>query len=372
MNKHFMYSTFRFFFVLGLIVFGLVVFYYTATLTYPFIIAVILALIINPAVNFFEKKLKFPRSLSVIVSLLLLVSALAGLVTVLVTEVISGTTYLTNVIPLNIELITTYIENVVFDSILPIYDRIANFYENLDPSMKETIVNNIKSFGSSLAEFTSSLVTSILTGLKNVISSLPTFATVLIFSTLATFFISKDWERLKKMAHKIIPKKIVTSSKEISKELFKALGGYVRAQLTLISMTGIIVLIGLLILKVKFAITIAIAIAFVDLLPYLGTGFVFVPWIIYSFIVGESSFAIGLLILYIVVLIQRNLMEPKILSNSIGLDPLATLVSLFIGFKLIGFLGLIVGPVALVLIKTLHTTGIFTIIKSFILGKENN
>ncbi len=87
-------------------------------------------------------------------------------------------------------------------------------------------------------------------------------------------------------------------------------------------------------------------IGLVDLLPYLGAGSVFVPWIMYLAIAGQLPQSIGLGVLYIVVLIQRQLTEPKILSKSIGLDPLATLIALFAGFKLFGILGLVAGPAA--------------------------
>ena len=94
-----------------------------------------------------------------------------------------------------------------------------------------------------------------------------------------------------------------------------------------------------------------------DLLPYLGAGSVFVPWIMYLAIAGQLPQAIGLGVLYIVVLIQRQLTEPKILSKSIGLDPLATLIALFAGFKLFGILGLAAGPALLVFIQAFITTG---------------
>ena len=99
--------------------------------------------------------------------------------------------------------------------------------------------------------------------------------------------------------------------------------GFVKAQATLISITTIIILIGLLILRVDYAITIALIAGRSDIIPYLGTGSIFVPWIIFEVIQGETGLAIGLGILYIVVLVQRQVMEPKILSSNIGLDPLA-------------------------------------------------
>ena len=142
-------------------------------------------------------------------------------------------------------------------------------------------------------------------------------------------------------------------------DLKKALFGFLKAQLTLISITTVIILIGLLILRVDYAITIALVTGLVDILPYLGTGLIFVPWIIYELITGNINFAIGLGVLYIIVLVQRQIMEPKVLSSNIGMDPLATLISLFVGFKLIGFLGLIIGPVTLVILTTLHKANVF-------------
>jgi sporulation integral membrane protein YtvI len=121
-------------------------------------------------------------------------------------------------------------------------------------------------------------------------------------------------------------------------------------------------------LGVNYSITIALICGLVDIIPYLGTGTIFIPWIIFEFIAGNTSLAIGLSVLYIIVVVQRQLIEPKVLSSSIGLDPLATLIALFIGFKLIGFLGLIAGPVVLVIFNTLQRANVFKAIWTFIIG----
>jgi sporulation integral membrane protein YtvI len=121
---------------------------------------------------------------------------------------------------------------------------------------------------------------------------------------------------------------------------------------------------------VEYAITVALIIGLVDLIPYLGTGLIFVPWIIFLAISGNLPLAIGLGVLYLIVIVQRQLMEPNILSSSIGLDPLTTLVSLFIGFQLIGFLGLLVGPVTVVIFNTLYKAGVFHEIYAFIIGRN--
>ncbi len=153
-------------------------------------------------------------------------------------------------------------------------------------------------------------------------------------------------------------------------ELKKALFGFVKAQLTLISLTFGIVLIGLFILRVDYAFTIALILGILDLLPYLGAGTVLIPWALYSFFSGDIGLGFGLAILFMVTVIQRQLAEPKILSSKIGIVPLATLVSLFIGFTLLGFLGHIAGPITLVIIRTLHSANVFRDLWSYIVGKE--
>ncbi|MEC2237546.1 sporulation integral membrane protein YtvI, partial [Bacillus subtilis] len=172
--------------------------------------------------------------------------------------------------------------------------------------------------------------------------------------------------KLKAMLVLILPDRVTANSKAISSELKKAMTGFIKAQAVLVFITMVIVFIGLSLLKVEHAATIAFLIGLVDLLPYLGAGSVFVPWILYLSITGQLPQAIGIGILYLVVLIQRQLTEPKILSKSIGIDPLATLIALFAGFKLFGFLGLIAGPAVLVIIQAFITTGALKEIWSYI------
>ncbi|WP_110114092.1 sporulation integral membrane protein YtvI [Bacillus sp. CGMCC 1.16541] len=370
MNMHYLYSTIRFILVLVAIVVGSFIVYYASTLTYPFIIALCLAFFINPIVNLFEKKLSVPRSLAVFISLILVFGFLIGLVILLITEIVSGTEHLATVVPTNLEAVIVYIENFIAAQIIPLYNQIASLFNSLNSGQQETILTNIQSAGAQITETVGEFLKNFLQAIPNVIAWLPNIATVIIFSLLATFFISKDWDRLARLGRKLLPSKARQSGKTVFVDLKKALFGFVKAQLTLISITTVIVLIGLLILQVEYAITIALLIGLVDILPYLGTGLIFVPWIIYAFASGNISFAIGLSVLYAIVIVQRQMMEPKILSSSIGLDPLATLISLFIGFKLIGFLGLIVGPVALVILRTLYTAGVFQDIWHFIIAKK--
>ncbi|UOE54659.1 sporulation integral membrane protein YtvI [Bacillus sp. CMF12] len=370
MNPAYIYRTVRFFFVIGVVILSLYAFLYLSKVTYPFIIGLAIAFLINPLVNMMEVKWKIPRALAVLIALILIFAIFAGLITLLVAEIVSGADYLAKVVPQHLDTLIDFIEQFFAGQIIPLYNQLASLFNNLGTGQQDTIMTNIenvgKQFGSTLGDFIQAFFEKI----PNILSWFPNAATVLIFSLLATFFISKDWHRLSGLFSRILPSRAKKSGRTVFADLQKALFGFVKAQATLVSITTVIILAGLLILRVDYAITIALVTGLVDIIPYLGTGLIFVPWIIYEAIGGEMSRAIGLGILYIIVLVQRQIMEPKILSSSIGLDPLATLIALFVGFKLIGFLGLIAGPVTLVLITTLHKAGVFRDIWMFIKGNE--
>ncbi|MNC44362.1 putative inner membrane protein [compost metagenome] len=155
---------------------------------------------------------------------------------------------------------------------------------------------------------------------------------------------------------------------EIWQDLRNALFGYLRAQLVLISITAIIVITGLLLLGVNSAFAIGLTIGLVDLVPYLGVGIVLLPWSIYSYMTGNLALGIGLSVLYAVILITRQILEPKVLASSIGLDPLAMLIGVFAGLQLFGMLGLLLGPVILVVLDAFHRAGVFRALHSYIVS----
>lgn len=370
LNLKYIYRTIRFIIVIGAIVLGLLCCFYLSKLIYPFLIGLIIAFLINPLVDIFERKARMPRALAVFIALIIIFALFAGLITLLIAEIVSGANYLSTVVPKHLDTLIEYVENYFTAQILPIYEQLSSVFKKLDSGQQDTIISNIQNVGTRIGTTVGTFIQNLFGIIPNIIAWLPNAATVLIFSLLATFFISKDWYRFSKLGGKLLPEKAKTSSRSVFLDLKRALFGFIKAQLTLISITTVIILIGLLILRVDYAITIALVTGIVDIIPYLGTGAVFVPWIIYAAISGNMGLAIGLGVLYIVVLVQRQIMEPKILSSNIGLDPLATLIALFVGFKLIGLLGLIVGPVTLVIISTLYRANVFHDLWGFIMGKE--
>jgi sporulation integral membrane protein YtvI len=368
LEKTFWQQTSRLLFVTIAIISLLIGAYYLLPLVYPFIIGVIFSLIFNPLVDYLGKKAKFPRWLSVTLAIVLLLTIIVTIVVLVAIEIVSEINYLQKVLPEYLEDYITQIQHFILYDLVTFYDQFSAFYSTLDLDVRKNIQTQVESFSDQLVELGQATITGILNGALAFIGAIPSMATAFIISLLASFFISKDWPKLESKLKEFAPDRFHTSGGAVLKDLKKALFGFVKAQLTLISITFVIMLIGLMILGVEYALTIALVTATLDLLPYLGTGLVFIPWIVYLFINGDYSLVIGLSILYGIIVVQRQMMEPKILGTNVGLDPLLTLIALFVGFQLFGMIGLIIGPVIMVIIGALTRAGVFRDMWNFIRG----
>lgn len=342
-------------------------------LLYPFFISLLIALIINPPVTYLHTKAKFPRWLAVLLMLMLLLGTVGGLITLAVTGMVTEISHLMEIIPNYTNEFASYLEKTISqDFLIGIYNQFHFLWDQLDQASQDTIETNVRNAIMLIADTVKKLGVGFLEGLKNVLLSLPNLATVFIISLLGAFFISKDFFLWEGRFRKLLPRGFNNRIDQVLIDLRNALFGFVRAQFTLISLTGAIVIIGLLILRVDYAVTIGLITGLVDLLPYLGTGTVFVPWIVYAFFKGNYSLVIGLSILYGVVLVFRQIIEPKVVAENVGLDPLLTLVALFVGLQLFGFLGLIAGPISLVVINALIKANIFGDLWKYIKGPPAN
>ncbi|GAA4712072.1 sporulation integral membrane protein YtvI [Brevibacillus fulvus] len=343
---------------------------FATPLLYPFLISLLIALVIKRPVAFLSKKARLPRWLSVLLVMLLLLLVLSGLVTLIITQTVMELGDLITKLPPLITEATLYLQTVISEDFLrSLYERFAFLYSQLDPSYQQNIDSTVGKAVTTFSTAVQVFLLNTLNGLKNFLLSLPNLATVLVISLLGAFFITNEFHRWEDRFRRLLPKGVNRRLDQILLDLRHALFGFLKAQLTLISLTAALVIIGLLILRVEYAITIGLLTGLVDLLPYLGTGTVFIPWIIYMYVKGNYGLVIGLAILYGVVVIFRQIIEPKVVAENVGLDPLLTLVALFVGLKLFGVLGLIIGPVSLVIINALIRADVLRDIWLYIKGK---
>lgn len=335
---------------------------------YPFLIALLFSFMLHPFVTYLEDRLKFPRIFATIFTVCLGFILISGLTLIIITEVIEGTTYLAVKIPDHFQNFISQFELFLTNKVTPIYEQLSLLFKSLDSSQQSTIQNNIQLFTSQLATNGTQFFKNILLKVPSILSMIPYSVTMMIFIVIGTVLITNDWKLLKNLASRFIPKQL----KEMSRHLFihfeKSLFGYIKAQCILIAISAFITLIGLLILDMNHAFTITLIIAFVDLLPLVGTGIIFIPWIGYLFFSGDYSLTIGLTIIYMVIIFVRQILEPKILSVNIGVSPLIALLTLFISIQWWGGTGILITPLILVVINTCYRAGVFKSIWYYVKG----
>ncbi|MBO8159385.1 sporulation integral membrane protein YtvI [Thermosyntropha sp.] len=350
-------------FVMGLVAFYLIFTYvfpiigkilsYVPVLFMPFIIAVILAVLIEPVVVFCEKKLRLKRSLAVIVSLILVVGGSTYIISLLITKVVRE---ISGMLPSLTEYSDQITSNVV-DAVSNIklwYLRL-NMPPELQTSIESNLQQSLRGIEGLMGQSANFLV--------KVLTALPEFFIFLMIATVATYFIIKDRALIRIFFFRYIPGNVHSKTRNVVIQLFGALTGFLKAYSILISITALITMVSLKILGFKYIITIGIIVGLLDILPVLGPGTFFVPWAIWLFITGEAKLAVAVMIVYIIISATRQFLEPKIIGDNIGLHPLATLFSLYVGLKLGGLAGMILGPVLMVVIIASYRAGVFDNIK---------
>ena len=183
--------------------------------------------------------------------------------------------------------------------------------------------------------------------------NIPVFLISVFASVFTAFFLLKDNSFIKDFFRDFFGEKLLSKFSEIKNSLLDVIFSYLKAQFIIGSIIFIVLFGGFFYLGIKYALLLALFTAIVDAVPILGTGAVLIPMSVFNFIMGQSSLGWGILILYGIAILTRQLCEPKIIGQKLGIHPLLTLFSLFAGLKLFGIIGLILGPVAAILVKNL-------------------
>ncbi|SDZ54478.1 sporulation integral membrane protein YtvI [Evansella caseinilytica] len=335
---------------------------------YPFLIGLLISFLLLPIVNFIERIFSWKRSVAVLFVIASFVLMFSAGVTLLVAEIVAGLGYLKKELPHYIEDGFERLHQWFDATVMPFYESLLAFTSRLNPEQQSTLDHSLETLLSDISAHAGTIVQHLLNGIADFLLSLPNMMTIMFFALLGAFFITKDWPVMAQWLEIRTPNRVKRLSSKLTEQWKLAIRGYILAQLVLVMMTGIIVLIGLLIINVEYAVTTALLIALIDLFPYLGTGLVFIPWVIYAFISGHWNLSIGLSILYAIVIIQRQFSEPKVMSRHMGIPPLALLITLFACYQLFGVLGLLFGPALLIFIQSFIRAGVIDEITAYIKG----
>ncbi|MEN8906772.1 MAG: sporulation integral membrane protein YtvI [Clostridiales bacterium] len=307
----------------------------------PFLISFIISLMLEPLVKFLNTKLRINKKLSSMIALFAFLSTIGLSLFFAISKLFTEISDLSK--NLN-TLYKTHQEDLVIQ-----FNDLQKFYESLPDQTRSTLETNLSKLSVYLIDFAEKLLNGLL-GLANFI---PGFLIAIVVAILSIYFILSDRDTMEKFIKEQIPKKWLDTTKSLIDNIFVAIIKYLKAQLILIFISFIILLIGFLVLDIKYALLIAFLTCFIDALPVLGIGSVLVPWSIFLFIFGSVKIAVGLLILYGVVVVVRQVMEPKVYGTQMGVHPFVAIMAMYVGLNYFGILGLILSPIIVMVAKNI-------------------
>lgn len=341
---------------------------YTLILLYPFIIAFTIAIFLNPLISYLETNWKLHRAISICLIMSLVFIVVIGSSILMMNELLQGIIFLSDKIPIYFKAFTDEVNQFIHDHVMPYYNRLTSFFNTLNPSQQRIISHYVEDSLSHMGTLGAMFLQSILLKVRTLLSYLPQSFTAMIFILLATFLITKDLPHIQTWLRKVFPARARKSSIVVFRQVQVLLFSYVKAQLSIISITAVIIFLGLSIIGVNHALTIALLTAIVDLLPFIGTGTVFIPWIFYLFFTGNYSLTIQLTILYMFIVIVRQIVEPKVLSDHLGVRPVITLIVMFACYQVWGIIGIVIAPFLIVFYNAFNRAGVIKLIVRFVMS----
>ena len=312
----------------------------------PFLVAFIISLIIEPQIKYIMKKTKMNRRTSSIIIFLFVSIIILGLLSWIIITLFAESSSLLQGL------------NDYFDKFSNQFKRFMEQFNFNKIKLSNEIFDIIQQSSDDFFNTISNWVRNALNGLINIITQLPNIAICIGITILALYFICVDKIYILDQIEYHLPKAWVKKINIHLKELIQTLGGYLKAEATLILVSFVISLIGLYLLSflkfnIQYPLLMALFIGFVDALPILGSGSVMIPWAIISGLNGDLSLGVALITLLLIMSIVRQFLEPKLVSKNIGVHPIFTLIAMYTGFKITGVIGLLIGPIILIIGKNI-------------------
>lgn len=240
------------------------------------------------------------------------------------------------------------------DSVL---EKLGNTLSEADPFLASEIENGLRQFIQNTGQTLSALSMNVLRSLSEYIAGIPSAVIRIVIMIVSSFYMASDYDKIMNVVKKYMPEKMKKIVRDIKENGLNLLKVYVKSYFLLFLLTFAELTVGFLILGIPNAVIVAMVIAVFDILPVLGTGGVLLPWVAVMLVMGNYPLAFGLLLLYIVITIVRNMAEPKIVGKQIGLHPLVTLIAMFVGIGMCGLSGLFLFPIAIMIFTNMVKNG---------------
>ena len=334
-----------------------VIFKYLLPFLMPFFIAALIAIFTRPLARIISRKTHIKLKIVSLICTLVCFVIIAGIIAVIVIRLAGLGTDLFSAIP------SIYAETIE-PALTDFSERIADQMGRLNPetvAILERISDRlIDSLGNVAIGFSNWTVN----GVKNIVTGLPNFLLSCVICVIAAIFITLDYEKIKEAGKLLMPDRTTKVIMESSSNLRKIIWKYLKAYGIIMLITFAEIAIGLLIIGIKNAVLVAVLIAIFDIFPIVGSGMILLPWTIITLIQGHIMRGIGLGILYVIVIVVRQFLEPRVVGKHVGMHPLLTLECMFVGAHLFGGIGLFGVPVTTAVILSLNENGVINLFRT--------
>lgn len=317
----------------------------------PFVIGWIISCIANPLVVLLERKLKIRRKAGTVVVIVCVIAAVSGIgygLGVVLWRQISG-----------------FIEEIpsMWEAVKKDFDAfgvlIQQYIGVRAPKLADALNNLGNTIGEMITDLPKSLNFSTFEDMGSMVGNIASVIVSIIMCMLSAYFFIADREWIGNFVNQFLPENIVHKYDVFASSLRQAVGGYFKAQLRIEIWMYVLLLIGLTVLNVRYSLVIALLMAFLDFLPFFGTGIVLVPWAVVTAIGGNYLRAFGFLVIWGVGQLFRQLIQPKIMGESIGMEPVPTLFLLFIGYRIAGVGGMLIAVPLGIIVVNMNEAGFF-------------
>lgn len=315
----------------------------------PFVIALCLAALAEPAIEFCRRKMRFKRSFTAAVLTLALLLLLTTVVSAVLAALLRQAYEFLTGLPEQLERLP--------DLLAGLEQRLDQFCAACPAPMRSWLDQFLSGFSTQLSAVFEGLSALLLDYVTQALSVLPQAFLFCITTVLAVFFTASRYPAIMAFFRRQLQPQRLETARGVKANLFSTLGKWLRAELILLFITFTQLLAGLFFLGEPYALLLSFVIALIDALPVLGTGTVLIPWGLLCFLTDDIPRGIALLALYAMITLVHSIMEPRVMAAQVGLPPLAALAAMYVGFCVMGVAGMLLFPAALLFIKQLHDAG---------------
>lgn len=327
---------------------ALLVSYIAIKLSYlfaPFIIALIVSSLIEPLIRLVIKSTRLSRKTASLCSILIIILFFGFIIFFIISNLVSEASNIYNSLPEYSEKINTSLGSL------------SNKLDSLSLILPEEVNLDTDKLIYNISSSYIGILNSIIKVILNIARAIPQTMIFMLVTILSTYFLASDREKLLCLLYPIIPDGISKRIRIFKNDMLSTLIGYFKAQLILLSITFTELLCSFIIIDAGSPILLSLMISLIDALPVLGTGIILIPWSLYCLVTGDVKLSLSIIIIYLIVFIVRQMIEPKVLSTQIGVHPIFTLFGMYVGLNLFGIIGLILGPVMVLTLKSIITGG---------------